>query len=60
MSGDNMSTFITSLTTELTAANLWGAFSGVAPLIGVLVIFSLGFYIVRKLIKGAAKGKVRI
>jgi len=59
MSGDGMSTFISSLTTGLSASALWGAIADAAPLIIGLVLFALGFYVVRKLVKGAGKGKIR-
>lgn len=54
-----MSTFITSLTTGLSNDALWGAIAPAAPLVIGLVLFALGFYFVRKLIKGAGKGKAR-
>ena len=52
-----MSDFITSLTTGLSASNLWGAIGDAAPLIIGLTLFALGFYVVRKLVKKAGKGK---
>lgn len=61
MSGD-MSTFITALTAAeggLTSANLWTEAGNAAPLIASIVIFAFGFYIVRRVTKGASKGKVR-
>lgn len=60
VSGDGMTAFITSLTTGLSASAMWGAIADAAPLIIGLVLFGLGFYVVRKLIKGASKGKTRI
>ena len=59
MSGD-MSTFISSLTTGLSADNLWGSIGDSAPLIIGLVLFALAFYLVRKLVKGAGKGKIKM
>lgn len=55
-----MSTFISSLNTGLSATSMWGAISDAAPLIITLVLFSLAFYLVRRLVKGAGKGKIRM
>jgi len=52
-----MSTFISSLTTGLSNDAMWGAVGPAAPLIITLTLFGLGFYLVRKLIKGARKAK---
>lgn len=60
MSGDAMSSFITALNTGLSATALWGAIADTAPLIITLVLFGLGFYVTRKLVKGASKGKTRM
>lgn len=62
MSGDSMSSFITAITgtNGLTASTMWTEVSNAVPLIVGVATFSLGFYIVRKLIKGFGKGKVRI
>lgn len=61
MSGD-MSSFVTAITGAdgLTSATMWNEVSNAVPLIVGVATFSLGFYIVRKLIKGFGKGKVRI
>lgn len=55
-----MAAFIESLNTGLSATAMWGAIADAAPLIITLVLFALAFYIVRKLIKGAGKGKIRM
>lgn len=61
MSGDvGMSAFIEVLNAGLSATAMWGAIGDAAPLIITLVLFSLAFYLVRKLIKGAGKGKIRM
>ena len=62
MSGDGMSSFVTALTdasTGITSSNLWGEATAAAGLIAVVVLFAFGYNIVRKVTKGAAKGKVR-
>lgn len=55
-----MSTFISSLNTGLSATAMWGAIADAAPLIITLTLFALAFYLVRKLVKGAGKGKIRM
>lgn len=57
-----MAAFITALTGTdgISATALWGAVSPIAPFIVIMVLFALGYYIVRKSVKGAAKGKVRL
>lgn len=55
-----MEAFFTALTTALSPAALWGALTPVAPLIGVLVVFALSVYFVRRMVSGAGKGKARI
>lgn len=61
MSGD-MASFISALTASsggLTSANLWTEAGAAATLIASIVIFAFGYNIVRRVTKGAAKGKVR-
>lgn len=57
-----MSGFITALTGEggITASTFWGVMSDLVPYLVVILPVALGFYFVRKLIKGSAKAKVRI
>lgn len=55
-----MDAFVTALSTALSASNLWGALTPIAPLIGVLVVFALSVYFVRRAVSGAGKGKARI
>ena len=58
----DMAGFITALTGEggITSANLWAQITPAAGFIAAMVIFAFGLYIVRKLIKGAGKGKAKI
>jgi hypothetical protein len=55
-----MSALATSLTTTLSAENLWGVFGEAVPIIGVTVLVALGFYLVRKAIKKASKAKAGV
>lgn len=55
-----MSGFITALQTNLTSANLWSELTAAAAFIGLMVIFAFGYRVVRKVIKGTAKGKANV
>ena len=52
--------FISALTTGLSAGAFWDVLTSLAPFIILIVPVALGFYFVRKLIKGSAKAKVRM
>lgn len=55
-----MADFISSATTALAPANLWGQVAAAGSLIFAIVLFAFGYYIVRKVLKGTAKGKLRM
>lgn len=55
----SMSEVITALTTGITAENIFAVVADVMPFVIVMIPVSLGLYFLRKLIKGAGKGKVR-
>ena len=59
-SATGMDAVITSLTTTLSAANLWGIVGSIVPFLAITVLFGLGFYLVKKLIKKlrGAKGGI--
>lgn len=44
----DMTTVITSLTSTLSASNLWEIVGNVVPVIGISVLFGLGFYLVKE------------
>lgn len=54
-----MDAVITALTTALTPAVFYGQIADLVPLLVVLVPIALGLYFLRKVVKGAAKGKVK-
>lgn len=56
---DSMSDIITALNSGLSSSTLFGTVAQLMPWVITLTIASLGLYFLRKLIKGAAKGKVR-
>lgn len=55
----SMTEIITALNTGLTSETIFGTVADLMPWVITLVIASLGLYFLRKLVKGAAKGKVR-
>ena len=55
----SMSEIITALNTGLTSSTIFGTVADLMPWVITLVMASLGLYFLRKLIKGASKGKVR-
>ena len=50
---------LTNSTTGLTASNMFGVVAELVPFIVMIVPVALGIYFLRKLVKGAGKGKVR-
>ncbi len=57
--GEFMEDVITALTTGLTADKFFEVVADLMPFVIVIVPVALGLYFLRKLIKGAGKGKVR-
>lgn len=57
--GGGMDSVITALTTALTPSTFFTVVAQVIPFIGVMVPVALGIYFLRKLVKGAGKGKVK-
>lgn len=55
MEETGMNAVITSLTTTLSADNLWAIFGTAVPLIGVVTLVALGFFLVRRAIKKLSK-----
>lgn len=54
----SMSAFITALTAGLTASTFYSVLTDIAPFVIMIVPVALGYYVVRKLIKGAGHAKV--
>ena len=55
----SMTEIISSLNTGITSETLFGTVADLMPWVITLTIASLGLFFLRKLVKGAAKGKVR-
>ena len=51
-----MESFVTTLTTGLSATSLWGALAPVGALVVILVLFALGKRTLNKNVKSAGKG----
>lgn len=60
MSGDGMEGFVTAATGVVNSTSMWTEATHAVPLIGGIIVFALGFYIVRRVLKGASKGKFRM
>lgn len=52
-----MEAVITSLTTSLSAANLWGVVGNVVPFLAISVLFGLGFYLVKRILNKTKRAK---
>lgn len=55
-----MAAVITALTTGLTEATFFSVLVELVPFIVMIVPVAFGFYLFRKLIKGAGKGKAKV
>lgn len=55
----SMAEVVSKLNTGITSSTLFGTVSELMPWVITLTIASLGLYFLRKLIKGASKGKVK-
>lgn len=62
MSGDSMQGFVTAMTGTdgLTSTNLWTEATYAVPLIVAIAVFAFGYNIIRRVAKGASKGKFRM
>lgn len=55
----SMSEVVSQLTTGVTAETIFGVVSDVMPFVIVMIPIALGFYLLRKVVKGAGHAKVR-
>lgn len=55
-----MENAVSTLSTTVSSASLWGVFNSAIPYISVVVLTGFGFYLVRRMIKGLGKGKTKI
>lgn len=52
-----MEAVITSLTSTLSVSNLWAIVGNVVPILGISVLFGLGFYLVKRILNKVKKAK---
>lgn len=52
-----MEAVITSITTALSAANLWAIVGDVVPFLAISVLFGLGFYLVKRILNKVKRAK---
>lgn len=55
-----MGDFITALLSSVTINGIWGAIAPAAPLIGVAVLVSIGYMVLRRSVGGIGKGKAKV
>ena len=60
MSGEGLTGFVSTISSGLSGSALWGVIGDIAPFIIGLVLFALGFWLIRRLVKGSAKAKVKM
>lgn len=52
-----MDAVITSITTALSADNLWGIVGSIVPILAISVLFGLGFYLVKRILNKVKRAK---
>lgn len=52
-----MAAVISSLTSTLSADNLWGIVGTIVPVLGISLLFGLGFYLVKRILNKVKKAK---
>ncbi len=55
-----MEGIVSQLTTGVTSAGLFGTVSQIFPFIIVMIGFAFGYKVLRKVVKGASKGKANV
>lgn len=55
-----MESIVSSLTSGITSAGLFGTVSQIMPFVVVMIGFAFGYKVLRKVVKGASKGKASI
>lgn len=53
----DMGNVVTSIGTTLSAENLWGVVGSIVPILGISVLFGLGFYLVKRVMNKIKKAK---
>lgn len=55
-----MSNVASALESAITPSALWGQITPLIVFVGIMVVFAFGYYILRRVTKGATKGKARV
>lgn len=55
-----MEAFWTAVTTNISPDKLWAVLTGAVGFIAVAVVFTFGYRLVKKLVKGISKGKTNV
>lgn len=55
-----MSGWVSAFQGTWNTASMWTELTGAAALIGLVVVFAFGYRVVRRVVKGASKGKANI
>lgn len=55
-----MNAIVSSLTSGITSAGLFGTVAEIMPFIVIMIGFAFGYKVLRKVVKGASKGKANI
>ena len=53
----DMGNVVTTIGTTLSAENLWGVVGSIVPILGISVLFGLGFYLVKRIMNKIKKAK---
>lgn len=60
MDNTGMAAIVAALNTTVSQTTIFAVFAELIPWIGTLIIALLGLYFLRKLVRGAARGKLKI
>ena len=55
--GAGMEAVVTSLTSTMSATNLWQIVGTVIPFLGISVLFGLGFYLIKRILNKVKRAK---
>lgn len=55
-----MADIVSSLTSGITSAGLFGTVAQIMPFVVIMIGFAFGYKVLRKVVKGASKGKASI
>ena len=55
-----MTGIVSSLTSGITSAGLFGTVAEIMPFVVIMIGFAFGYKVLRKVVKGASKGKANI